>query len=78
VPPPKPPADYGYYNKIEDVDAFYWRWRLSEYSLTLTGSYIQDMEEYPDFWADVYTFQTQMSAAEEKVKATLSKAQSNR
>lgn len=59
-----------------EVEDFYDIWRLSEYKMTLTGSYAQDRTDYPGFWEhDIPLYAALYMPHEERVREVIKQAE---
>lgn len=70
LPPVFPGEPPRFTHAISAIADFYWRWRQSQYVLTITGSYLEDQRDYPDFWLDVYAYQSLVELSEYRVRET--------
>lgn len=72
------PLDPRFYYRLKDIEDFVDMWRLSDYKLTLTGSYVQDKELYPGWWDnDVPLFLSLYMPHEKRVEEIIRVAESD-
>lgn len=65
------PAEWGFHYALPLVERVAGMYEVSEFKATLTGSYLQDIEDYPDLVEDALFYLTLQQQQEKVVENTM-------